>query len=161
MITIANLQRIFEMEKEIVHEQTNGLTQQDSLLQPQPGGNCLNWVMGHLLTNQVEIIQALGGASPFEAADIARYPRDSEPVKGEEQGVLPLSKLISMYDQGHEVIVQLLGSMAEADFEKEIVVRERKTTLGWRVFFLHFHHTYHIGQLEYLRQLAGKLDKII
>ena len=27
-----------------------GLTHEDSLVQPRPGGNCLNWVLGHLLT---------------------------------------------------------------------------------------------------------------
>lgn len=26
-----------------------GLTHEESLIQPRPGGNCLNWVMGHLL----------------------------------------------------------------------------------------------------------------
>ena len=36
-----------------------------------------------------------------------------------------------------------------------------KTTLGQVVFFLYFHDTYHTGQLEALRQLAGKDDKVI
>lgn len=161
MITIRNLQRIFEMENEIIHDQVNGLTQEDSLLQPQPGGNCLNWVLGHLLTNQVEIIQAMGGTPPFNPAQVARYDRDSEPIRGQEEGVLPLNTLVSMHDQIHEVLNQLLDAASEEDFEKEILIGERKMTLGWRVFFLHFHYTYHIGQLEFLRQLAGKLDKII
>jgi len=161
MITIRNLQRIFEMENEIIHDQVNGLTQEDSLLQPQPGGNCLNWVLGHLLTNQVEIILAMGGTPPFNPAQVARYDRDSEPIRGEEEGVLPLYTLVSMHDQIHEVLNQLLDTAREEDFEKEILIGERKMTLGWRVFFLHFHYTYHIGQLEFLRQLAGKLDKII
>jgi len=161
MITIRNLQRIFEMENEIIHDQVNGLTQEDSLLQPQPSGNCLNWVLGHLLTNQVEIILAMGGTPPFNPAQVARYDRDSEPIRGEEEGVLPLNTLVSMHDQIHEVLNHLLDSAREEDFEKEILIGERKMTLGWRVFFLHFHYTYHIGQLEFLRQLAGKLDKII
>jgi hypothetical protein len=161
VITVRNLQRIFEMENEIVHEQVNGLTQADSLLQPQPGGNCLNWVLGHLLTNQVEIIQALDGTPPFNPAQVTRYDRNSEPIRGEEEGVLPLNTLVSMHDQAHETLNQLLDATKEEDFDKEILTGERKTTLGWRVFFLHFHYTYHLGQLEYLRQLAGKLDKII
>jgi uncharacterized damage-inducible protein DinB len=44
---------------------------------------------------------------------------------------------------------------------REITVRERKTTVGQRVFFLYFHESYHVGQTELLRQLAGKNDKII
>jgi len=161
MITIRNLQRIFEMENEIIHEQVNGLTNADSLLQPQPGGNCLNWVMGHMLTNQVEIITALGGTPPFDPLIIDRYQRDSEPIRGEGEGVLSLNTLVSLHDQTHTVLIELLSTMGEEDFSQEITIGERTTTLGWRVFFLHFHYTYHLGQLEYLRQLAGKLDKII
>jgi hypothetical protein len=161
VITVHNLQRILEMENEIIHEQVNCLTQADSLLQPQPSGNCLNWVLGHLLTNQVEIIQALGGTPPFNPAQVARYDRNSEPIRGKEEGVLDLNILVSMHDRAHETLNQLLDAAKEEDFEKEILIGERKTTLGWRIFFLHFHYTYHLGQLEYLRQLAGKLDKII
>ena len=32
---------------------------------------------------------------------------------------------------------------------------------GERLFFWYFHETYHVGQTELLRQLAGKDDKII
>ena len=32
---------------------------------------------------------------------------------------------------------------------------------GEGTVFLHFHYTYHVGQLEVLRQLAGKTDKLI
>ncbi len=161
MIRKTDLQRILEMENEIIHEQVSGLTQADSLLQPNPGGNCLNWVLGHLLTNQVEIIQALGGTPPFNPLEIVRYERDSEPIRGEEEGVLHLNTLMSMHDQTHQVLNQLLDASKDEDFEKDIYIGERKMTLGWRVFFLHFHYTYHIGQLEYLRQLAGKLEKVI
>lgn len=161
MITIHNLQQILKIENNIIHEQVNGLTQADSLLQPQPGGNCLNWVLGHLLTSQLEVIRALGGSPPFPPALVARYDRDSLPIHGEEEGVLPLSTLLSMHDQVQGVLDKLLDTMKEEGFEREILVGERNQNLGWRVFFLHFHYTYHIGQLEYLRQLAGKLDKII
>ena len=74
MITIRDLQRILEMENEIIHDQTAGLSQADSLLQPQPGGNCLNWVVGHLLTNQLEIIDAIGGAVPFDSTIRPKIP---------------------------------------------------------------------------------------
>jgi hypothetical protein len=34
-------------------------------------------------------------------------------------------------------------------------------TVGQRLFGLYFHQTYHIGQTELLRQLAGVNDKVI
>ena len=161
MITIRDLQRILEMENEIIHDQTAGLSQADSLLQPQPGGNCLNWVVGHLLTNQLEVIDAIGGTPPFDSDILAIYERNSEPIRGDEERILALNTMVSMHDQIHQVINDILNKMMEDDFENEIQIGERKMKLGWRVFFLHFHYTYHIGQLEFLRQMAGKLDKII
>jgi hypothetical protein len=34
-------------------------------------------------------------------------------------------------------------------------------TVGKQITFLQWHETYHLGQLEPLRQLAGKNDKVI
>jgi len=161
MTTIKDFQKIFTMESKIIEEQTRDLTHTDSLLQPQPGGNCLNWVLGHLITSQMAIISAIGGVPPFNVELIARYERDSEPIHGEEPGVLELSVLLKMLVQINSTVDTLLESLDENAFSREIQIGERKMTLGWRIFFLHFHFTYHIGQLEYLRQLAGKLDKVI
>ena len=118
-------------------------------------------MIGHLLTNQLEIIDALGGTPPFDPVILALYERNSDPIRGEEEGVLALNTMLSMHDQTHSAINDLLNSIKEEDFENEIQIGERKIKLGWRIFFLHFHYTYHIGQLEFLRQIAGKLDKII
>lgn len=161
MTTIKDFQKILAMESKIIEEQTRDLTHADSLMQPQPAGNCLNWVLGHLITSQLAIIAAIGGVPPFNIELVARYERDSDPIHGEEPGVLNLSELLEMLEQVNTRVDNLLGSLDENDFFREIQIGERKMTLGWRIFFLHFHYTYHIGQLEYLRQLAGKLDKVI
>lgn len=161
MTTVRDFQKIFAMESKIIEEQTRELTHADSLLQPQPGGNCLNWVLGHLITSQLEIISAIGGVPPFDSASISRYDRSSEPIRGDEPGVLELATLVKMNLDVNSVVDSLLSGLDDAALDREIQIGERKMTLGWRIFFLHFHYTYHIGQLEYLRQLAGKLDKLI
>jgi uncharacterized damage-inducible protein DinB len=51
--------------------------------------------------------------------------------------------------------------MDDTTFAREIGSGERKTTVGQRAFFLYFHETYHVGQTELFRQLAGKNDKVI
>ncbi len=161
MITIPELSRMLSIENEIIHDQTGGLTQADTLVQPRPSGNCMNWVLGHLLESQISLLAALGGESPFDPARLTRYERESQPILGEEPGVLPLDQLLAGHDAVFAAIDARLGELSEADFEEEIQIRDRPVKRGWRVFFLHFHYTYHIGQLEFLRQLAGKTDKII
>jgi hypothetical protein len=59
------------------------------------------------------------------------------------------------------LLVARLAEMSPADFDREIQSRDRTVSLVWRLFFLHFHYTYHLGQLELLCQLAGKTEKLI
>jgi hypothetical protein len=152
---------MLKIENNLIHEQTNGLSQHDTLIQPEPSGNCMNWVLGHLLDSQITMLSLLGGESPVEPAVLERYRRESEPILVEGEGVLELQTLLAGHDQVFASITTQLNEMTEADFEQEIQQGERRMTRGWRVFFLHFHYTFHIGQLELLRQMAGKTDKII
>jgi uncharacterized damage-inducible protein DinB len=161
MIKIPDLKRMLKMENSLIHEQTNGLSQEDSLVQPPSGGNCMNWVLGHLLDNQITLLNLLGGQPPFDPARLERYRRESDPIRAQEEGVLELNQLLTDHDQVLVAISTRLGEMSETDFDQEILQGERRVTVGWRLFFLHFHYTYHLGQLELLRQMAGKTEKII
>lgn len=161
MISSSDFVRLLKIEHKLLQSQCEGLTQADTLIQPQPSGNCMNWVLGHLLDSQIVLLKALGPDSPVDAAELERYQRNSDPILGEGPGVWTLERLLAGHDQVFDAITARLTAMSEADFAEEILIGERKMERGWRVFFLHFHYTYHIGQLELLRQLAGKTDKII
>ena len=148
------------IENNLIHDQTNGLTQGDTLIQP-PGGNCMNWVLGHLLESQISMLKAMDGISPIDPVLLGRYKRESAPIMSDCEDVLSLEILLDGHDKVHAAITARLSEMSEVDFDVEIQQGERKVIRGWRIFFLHFHYTYHIGQLEQLRQLAGKTEKII
>jgi hypothetical protein len=145
----------------IIHTQTECLTHADTLIQPHPSGNCMNWVLGHLLENQISLLSLLGGESPVEAGLLERYQRDSEPVTGDGPGVLSLSTLLAGLDRVESSLQTRLAELNDTDFTREIEFRGRTITVGWRGIFLNFHFTYHIGQLELLRQLAGRSEKLI
>ncbi|NHZ72498.1 MAG: hypothetical protein GWP17_05390, partial [Aquificales bacterium] len=57
-------------------------------------------------------------------------------------------------------IIAILSEIPEAILA-EIYDEERGTAVGDRIASLHWHETYHTGQLEILRQLAGKNDSVI
>ncbi len=161
MIHIDDFSKMLTGELEILQSQTAELTHEDSLLQPEPGGNCLNWVMGHLAVNLVEILGVLNGETQEDLPDLSRYTMGSEPIRGEEDGVLSLQKLIRIYTLLNDSVVSRLSQMSEDDFEEEIDFWQGKTRRGYVAFFYFFHNTYHLGQLEYLRNLAGKTEKVI
>ncbi|MDF1520086.1 MAG: DinB family protein [Brevefilum sp.] len=161
MIRVDDFSKMLSGELDILKQQTAGLTTKDSLLQPQPGGNCLNWVMGHLVVNLVEILDVLDGELLADLPDLTRYRIGSEPIRGEEASVLALDNLVDLYEQLTNKIVDRLSQMNEDDFEEEIDFWQGKSRRGYVAFFYFFHNTFHLGQLEYLRNLAGKTEKVI
>jgi hypothetical protein len=161
MIHVTDFIKMLSIENSLIQTQTAGLNQADTLIQPAPSGNCMNWVLGHTLENQIELLTTLGGESPLAGATLAVYGRESEPVRADGPGVLPLETLLDGHARLHAALAARLAEMTDADFDREVRLGERVMSLGWRVFFLHFHYTYHIGQLELLRQLAGKTEKLI
>jgi hypothetical protein len=161
MICIADYIKMLSFEMDIVQQQTADLTHADSLIQPQPGENCLNWVMGHLDVNLVDILEVLGDAPPEDLPDLDRYKIGSEPVLGEGEDVLPFQFLIDTYALLNQRVIERLKKMSEADFEEEIDFWQGRSRRGYVAFFYFFHNTYHLGQLEFLRNLAGKTEKVI
>ena len=64
MIKIDDLVKMLKFELDIVRQQTAGLSQADSLIQPQPGGIVWNWVMGHLDDGLIALLKVCGGEKP-------------------------------------------------------------------------------------------------
>ena len=161
MITIDDFSRMMQMENRIIHDQTKDLTQADTLIQPQPGGNCMNWVLGHALDTLITILETVGGSSPVDKKSLARYPHGSEPVLEQGPGVWSLEELLAGFDLVQDAMTSQLQTMCDEDFKQELVWNEKTVTGGWKVLFFFFHFTYHVGQLELLRNLAGRAEKVI
>lgn len=143
----------------IVQAQTDGLSHADSLLQLPFRGNCLNWVLGHLAVHRDEMLENLGGTAVVSADDGAPYGRKSQPLLSDERALTLENLLGALAEQVEQLSACLEQSSPEA--LAKIINEERGYTLGEHIEFYLWHDTYHVGQLEYLRQLAGKDDSII
>jgi hypothetical protein len=140
----------------VIKRQLDGVTHEESLVQPPFRGNCLNWVLGHIVVSRTEALTILEETPPWSEGDAALYQRNSDPISSAEQA-LPLSQLQALLEESQ---TRLLAGLARAtpEFMKEKLDEE---TRAERIAFSNWHETYHVGQLELLRQLAGKNDKII
>src|SRR5262249_372099 len=143
----------------IIQRQTAGLTHADSLLQPAMRGNCLNWVLGHIVSTRGSVLRILGAEPVLTAAHAERYARGSAPVLGEEPGILTLPALLDALDRTQAGIA---AGLARATPESLARDAEFGGMDGAQALFtLFFHECYHTGQTEYLRQLAGTNDQVI
>lgn len=76
-------------------------------------------------------------------------------------GVLRLEALVAALEQSGARLVAALTSASEEELARETMVNGRQRTVADGVFGLYFHETWHAGQTELLRQLAGRGDKVI
>lgn len=143
----------------VVTHQTDGLTHEDSLLQLPFRGNCLNWVLGHILVSREDALRLLGIPGTWTEAEIARYKFDSEPItSADDPGILPFERLLADFERTQKLLADGFAEISDQQLAEK---NERGRTVADRLLFLAWHEGYHLGQTEYLRQLAGKNDKII
>lgn len=162
MITATYLAEAYGRNVSIVKLQIEGLSQAESLVQLPFRANCMNWVVGHLVTNRHAVLRLLTGDRPAEAERVQRYARESEPVTGPGPGVLPLAELLELLEAAQERLAALLAEIEPAALEQQVAFfgNRSQSVAEWLMFFF-FHDTYHTGQTEILRQAAGRDDKII
>jgi uncharacterized protein YciI len=115
----------FDVNGQLIMMQADGLTHADSLLQLPFRGNCLNWVLGHILSNR------------------------------------SLERLLEDLERSQGLIKAALARVTPQEMAAPLEGDKGGRTLGELLVGLHWHETYHAGQLEILRQLAGKDDVVI
>ncbi len=161
MLTSNDLIESFARNVSVIKMQTKDLTHEDSLIQPPFGGNCLNWVLGHIAENRDRMLELLGEPKLMETLS-ARYKRGSEAITAPGDNTLRLEEILDWLERSQECISAALRRNDEVSLSREIAVGNNRTmTLAQRLFFLYFHETYHVGQTELFRQLAGKHDRVI
>jgi len=150
----------FQLTSYIIHRQAEGISNEESVIQPPVRGNCMNWILGHILTERNFVLKLLGDEPVFTRAETERYQRESDPVTGFSDG-LPFDQLMAKLEFSQQLIEKGLKEITLERLAEMDQVGTRKDPVGAIIAYIHWHKTYHTGQFEMLRQLAGKNDKVI
>ena len=159
MTSPQKISRSFQTTQWIIDNQTKGLSHADSLLQLPFRANCMNWVVGHLVAYRDRIVGVLGQEPLLSEVETELYERGSAPITDGEKAV-SFEKLLRLSNQSYKQITAYLEEASPNALEV-IHNAEKQQTLADRLQALHWHETYHVGQLEILRQLAGTDDVVI
>ena len=131
----------------------DGLDNEDSLVQPPYEGNCLNWVLGHIISGRHTALKLLSRHPFWSQAEIALYKTGAPPITSPEQA-LPLDKLINDLELSQERIAAALEAMTESGLLEDGETERGVKPIAQHLEGLHWHETYHVGQLELLAELA-------
>ena len=143
----------------VVNAQLDGLSHEDCLLQLPFRGNCANWVLGHIISSRSSMIKQITGETYWGDETDALYKFGSEPITDGEHA-LHLDRLREELQNSAEALKTAVAGTSQEQLDA-IWNEERKTSLLDFLLFMTWHESYHAGQFEYLRQLAGKNDKVI
>lgn len=152
------LSNLFRVSHYAISVNLEGFTHEQGLIQPPGAGNCANWVLGHIVASRNGVLRLLGEEPALHAAVAERYKRGSAPI-GHDRDAAPLDLLVRALDLSQERILAALGRIRELDLNKPAAApgsQTGDTSVGGQLSFLHFHESYHSGQLGLLRRLVGK-----
>jgi uncharacterized damage-inducible protein DinB len=145
------------MIRQVLRLNVEGVSQEESLIQPQPAGNCLNFVVGHVVWTYSQLLPLLGQEMEFPEG-VKRYARGAPPVTGASEAT-ELGELLAAWDQASQCVDDGLAALKPEKLDDPApgsptgnpneTVRSLLTT----VFF---HQAYHVGQTGVLRRVAGK-----
>jgi hypothetical protein len=137
----------------LIGKLVDGLSNEDSLLQPPFEANCLNWVLGHILAGRNEALSYLDGEPIWDEPELSRYKSGSPAITATDQA-LPLQRLLDDFEESHQRIVAALEASTPESLAAVVETRFGERPVGQHIAGLHWHETYHTGQLELLRAMA-------
>jgi hypothetical protein len=147
-----------QMAHQVVHLNVDGLTQEETLIQPRPGGNCLNWIVGHLLAIYHNTLPLLNQEPVLPASVLQRYDRGSMPIRNAADA-MDISVLLAAWDECCKRIDAGLAALPIDTLDAPAPMSPTNNpdeTIGSLLNTVCWHQAYHVGQTGILRRLADK-----
>ncbi|MEO8433157.1 MAG: DinB family protein [Acidobacteriota bacterium] len=143
----ASFPRLFANSQKALMKNLEGITHDESLIQPI-AGNCLNWVVGHLVWGRNKILEILKEPPAIAKETAERYKRGSDPMQSAGEAT-PFADLLSALERSQKQVQEALAPDSQ---KAPALTPEDSENLGT----LFFHEGYHVGQTGILRRLIGK-----
>ena len=158
-MTGSELVSMYEFSYGAINRNLDGVTHEESLFIPEPAGNCINWVLGHVVVARNTILTLAGGA-PIVSGDAAtHYQRGSGPIHAGDK-VLDLGTLRGLLADSQQQLIPALAAISDETLALPVPEEFRRPPLTGSIEAaltkLAYHEGYHNGQIGLLRRLAGK-----
>ncbi len=134
------------------------ISHEESLVPPQGGGNCANWILGHLVKARNDALALLGKTPVYPAGKFDRYKNGRPPLTDPAEA-LPLDELRDNFMALQEPLTAALQEADEETFARPVPdnpLNNPDETVGSMLTAIAFHEAYHLGQIGLLRRTLGK-----
>ncbi len=162
-MTGSELASIYEFSYGALNRNLDGVSNEESLFIPQPAGNCINWVVGHIVSARGMVLTLAGGAPVLTGDAAAHYMRGSAGIQAGDK-VLDLGTLRGLLADSQQQLIPALAALSAEALALPVPEQLRRPPLTGSIEAaltrLAFHEAYHNGQIGLLRRLAGKAGAI-
>jgi DNA-binding transcriptional ArsR family regulator/uncharacterized damage-inducible protein DinB len=152
------LVRMYALAHGALHMNLEGITHPESLVQPQPDGNCIQWVVAHVVATRDQLSRLIGAEPVLPPALGKRFMRPAAALTDPAEA-RPFAEWVADLDRSQERITAALAVFPTDRLAEPFDgarLPGRPGTLAEALAFFHFHESYHVGQVGLLRRLVGR-----
>lgn len=140
----------YEFHTMLIHRFVDNIMHEESVLQLPFDHNCMNWILGHIVTNRSHTLETVGAAHAWQDKVRALYHTETPPIKPGSKTVR-FETLVRHLDESVVLLKAALENISNAYLEEtHSNYRGEKTRYAHLTGF-HWHENFHIGQLEILK----------
>lgn len=139
---------IFKMNNRATNINLEGITHEESLLKPGGGGNCINWILGHIIVSRDDMREILEMDKAASEDLLNNYSRGTKTITKEK--AIDFGRLLKIFNDLQEPMEKKIEATDFSTNQEDLK----------QLTFLCFHEAYHVGQLGLLRRIAGKSGAI-
>jgi uncharacterized damage-inducible protein DinB len=142
----------------VLEKNLSGLSHEESLINPQPGGSCLNWVLGHLTRSRNRALRLFGQKPMYPNEEFAAYD-DNGGTPFRPDTAIDFDELKRRFKTLQEPLVNGLNGMSREAMDRPAPVSPTgnpNETVGSLLAAVVFHEAYHAGQTGILRRVVGR-----
>ena len=142
----------------VLEKNLSGVSHEESLINPQPGGSCLNWVLGHLTRSRNRALGLVGQKPMFANEEFDSYD-DNGGKQFRPDTAIDFDELKGRFKALQEPLVNGLNAMSREAMDRPAPVSPTgnpNETVGSLLAALVFHESYHAGQTGILRRIVGR-----
>jgi hypothetical protein len=145
-----NIIRDYEFHTMLILRFAAGISHEESLLQLPFEHNCMNWILGHIVTNRSHVLEGVGAAHKWQQEVRALYHTGTPPVTPESPSVR-FEVLVGYLEQSVELLKSALETVAEGYLDESHDNYRGEKSRYEHLTGFHWHEAFHVGQLEILR----------
>jgi uncharacterized damage-inducible protein DinB len=142
----------------VVRLNVDGLTHEESLVQPRPGGNCLNWIVGHLVWVYAGVLPMLHQEPVLPQDVLSRYARGAPALRNPDEA-RDFGELTAAWDEATRRVDAGLAAFPAEELSRPAPHSpggDPDETIRSLLSTIFFHQSYHAGQTGVLRRIVGK-----